>query len=399
MTATLIIIICIIFLIAYFFDLTSSRTRIPAVILLLLLGWGIKQLTVFFHLEIPNLTSILPILGTIGLILIVLEGSLELELNKQKLPVIGKSLLLALLPMFILSLILAFLFMHFGQYSFRNSLINAIPLCIISSAIAIPSVKGLSMSNREFVIYESSLSDIFGIIIFNFIAINGTINTQSFTHFALQILTIIIVSFVATIGLSFLLSRSKHHIKYVPIILFVILIYSISKFYHLPGLVFVLLFGLFIGNIDELKQLKWLKVFDTDNLNSEVQKFKNIVIEGTFLIRTLFFILFGFLIETEEILNTNTLVWSVGIVAGILIVRYIFLKFTKLPITPLLYVAPRGLITILLFLSILPSQSISFVNKSLIIQVIVLTALVMMTGILKKPQKTTILSENEILEL
>ena len=398
MTTTLIIIICIIFLIAYFFDLTSSRTRIPAVILLLLLGWGIKQLTVFFHLEIPNLTSILPVLGTIGLILIVLEGSLELELNKKKLPVIGKSLILALLPMFILSLILALLFMHFGQYSFRNSLINAIPLCIISSAIAIPSVKGLSMSNREFVIYESSLSDIFGIIIFNFIAINGTINTQSFTHFALQILTIIIVSFVATIGLSFLLSRSKHHIKYVPIILFVILIYSISKFYHLPGLVFVLLFGLFIGNIDELKQLKWLKVFDTDNLNSEVQKFKNIVIEGTFLIRTLFFILFGFLIETEEILNTNTLVWSVGIVAGILIVRYIFLKFTKLPITPLLYVAPRGLITILLFLSILPSQSISFVNKSLIIQVIVLTALVMMTGILKKPQKTTIVSENEIQE-
>ncbi len=399
MTATLIIIICIIFLIAYFFDLTSSRTRIPAVILLLLLGWGIKQVTVFFQIEIPNLTSILPVLGTIGLILIVLEGSLELELNKKKLPVIGKSLILALLPMFILSLILALLFMHFGQYSFRHSLINAIPLCIISSAIAIPSVKSLSKSNREFVIYESSLSDIFGIIIFNFIAINRIINTQSYLHFALQILIIIIVSFVATIGLSFLLSRSKHHIKYVPIILFVILIYSVSKHYHLPGLVFVLLFGLFIGNIDELKQLNWLKIFDTDNLNSEVQNFKNIVIEGTFLIRTLFFILFGYLIETNEILNTETLVWSTGIVAGILIVRFIFLKFTKLPITPLLYVAPRGLITILLFLSILPSQSISFVNKSLIIQVIVLTALVMMTGILKKPQKTTILSENEILEL
>ena len=398
MTATLIIIICIIFLIAYFFDLTSSRTRIPAVILLLLLGWGIKQVTVFFQIEIPNLTSILPVLGTIGLILIVLEGSLELELNKKKLPVIGKSLILALLPMFILSLILALLFMHFGQYSFRHSLINAIPLCIISSAIAIPSVKGLSKSNREFVIYESSLSDIFGIIIFNFIAINGIINTQSYLHFVLQILIIIIVSFVATIGLSFLLSRSKHHIKYVPIILFVILIYSVSKHYHLPGLVFVLLFGLFIGNIDELKQLNWLKIFDTDNLNSEVQNFKNIVIEGTFLIRTLFFILFGYLIETNEILNTETLVWSTGIVAGILIVRFIFLKFTKLPITPLLYVAPRGLITILLFLSILPSQSISFVNKSLIIQVIVLTALVMMTGILKKPQKTTIVSENEIQE-
>ncbi|MFA5196054.1 MAG: cation:proton antiporter [Bacteroidales bacterium] len=383
MTTTIIIIFCLIFLIAYFFDLTSSRTRIPSVILLLLLGWGIKQLFVFLKIEIPSLTTVLPVFGTIGLILIVLEGSLELELNKKKLPIIWKSLIVSLLPMLILSFIIAFLFQYFGQFSFKDSLINAIPFCIISSAIAIPSVKNLSKSNSEFVIYESSLSDIFGIIIFNFIALNETINTHSFINFTIQILIIVLVSFIATIGLSFLLSKSKHHIKFVPIILFVILIYAASKVYHLPGLMFVLLFGLFIGNIDELKQFKWLKIFDTENLNTEVQKFKNIVIEATFLIRTLFFILFGYLIETAEILNTETLVWSIGIVAGILIVRFIFLKFTKLPITPLLYIAPRGLITILLFLAIAPSQSISFVNKSLIIQVIIITSLVMMIGIMK----------------
>ncbi|HPS27641.1 MAG TPA: cation:proton antiporter [Bacteroidales bacterium] len=387
MTTTIIIIICFIFLIAYFFDLTSSRTRIPSVILLLIFGWGIKQLSVFFRIEIPNLSIILPVLGTIGLILIVLEGSLELELNKKKIPIIGKSLFVALLPMFVLSLIIAFLFQYVGNFSFKVCLINAIPFCIISSAIAIPSVKNLSKSNCEFVIYESSLSDIFGIIIFNFIALNDTINYHSFIIFTIQILIIILVSFIATIGLSFLLSKSKHHIKFVPIILFVILIYATSKVYHLPGLVFVLLFGLFIGNIDELKQFKWLKMFDTENLNKEVQKFKNIVIEATFLIRALFFILFGYFIETSEILNTETLVWSTGIVAGIFIVRFIFLKFTKLPIIPLLYVAPRGLITILLFLAIAPSQSISFVNKSLIIQVIIITSLLMMIGIMKTPKK------------
>lgn len=387
MTTTIIIIICFVFLIAYFFDLTSSRTRIPTVILLLLFGWGIKQLSVFLKIEIPSLITILPVLGTIGLILIVLEGSLELELNKKKLPIIRKSFILALLPMFILSFILAFLFQYVSHFSFKNSLINAIPFCIISSAIAIPSVKNLSKSNSEFVIYESSLSDIFGIIIFNFIALNETINTYSFVNFAIQILIIVLVSFIATIGLSFLLSKSKHHIKFAPIILFVILIYATSKVFHLPGLVFVLLFGLFIGNIDELKQFKWLKMFDTDNLNNEVQKFKNIVIEATFLIRTLFFILFGYLIETAEILNTETLFWSIGIVAGILIVRFVFLKFTKLPITPLLYIAPRGLITILLFLAIEPMQNISFVNKSLIIQVIVITSLVMIIGIMKTPKK------------
>lgn len=294
--------------------------------------------------------------------------------------------------MLILSLLLAFFFHYFGQFTYRVSLINAIPFCIISSAIAIPSVKNLSKSNNEFVIYESSLSDILGILFFNFIVLNETIETLSFISFTLQLLMIVIVSFIATIGLSFLLSKSKHHIKFVPIILFVILIYAISKVFHLPALVFVLLFGLFIGNIDELKQFKWLKRFEPDQLNAEVQKFKSIVIEATFLIRTLFFIIFGYFIETEDILNKETLVWSIGIVTGIFIFRFIFLKLTKLPLNPLLYIAPRGLITILLFLAITPSQYISLVNNSLIIQVIILTALIMMAGIItgtKNEQKST----------
>jgi Kef-type K+ transport system membrane component KefB len=69
-------------LVAYLFDLTASRTQIPSVILLLVLGWFAE--TTLLDIEIPDLTSTLPILGTIGLILIVLEGSLELELNKSK---------------------------------------------------------------------------------------------------------------------------------------------------------------------------------------------------------------------------------------------------------------------------------------------------------------------------
>ena len=42
---------------------------------------------------------------------------------------------------------------------------------------------------------------------------------------------------------------------------------------------------------------------------------------------------------------------------------------------PLLFVAPRGLITILLFIGIPEALKIHLVNKALIIQVIVLTAL------------------------
>ena len=382
MTTTIIITICILLLLAYVFDISSALTKIPSVILLLLLGWTVKQIVDLFHIQIPDLNPLLPILGTIGLILIVLEGSLELELNKSKLSLIKKSSLNALIPMLALAIIVALLFQTFGQVSFKMALVNAIPFCVISSAIAIPSVRILSAFNKEFIIYESSLSDIFGVLFFNFIALNHIINTQSFGNFAVQFLLIIAISFCAVLGLSFLLSRIKHHITYTPIILMVILIYAISKVYHLPGLIFILVFGLFLGNLDELKQFKWIEKLRPEKLDKEVKKFKEITTEATFLIRALFFLLFGFLMEAKEILNPETIPWAAAIILLIVLVRWLALMSSKIPSSPLLYVAPRGLITILLFLAIQPDQSISIVNKSLIIQTIILSVLVMMFGLM-----------------
>lgn len=388
MTVTIIITFCVLLLVAYVFDLTSSRTKIPSVIFLLLLGWSVRQLTVWFDMELPDFSAVLPGLGTIGLILIVLEGSLELELNRSKFGVIRKSFFGALAPMLALAFLFAFTIKHFGGFELKISLTNAIPLCVISSAIAIPSVRNLSKPNREFVIYESSLSDILGVLIFNFLALNEAIDNYSFRNFGLQLLIIVIVSFIATIGLSFLLNKIEHHIKFVPIILLVVLIYEVSKIFHLPGLVFILIFGLSIGNIDELKRFKWIEKFRPDELNKEVKKFRELTIEAAFLVRALFFLLFGYLIKTSEVLNADTFLWALGIVCCIFVFRAIQLKLSRLPLQPLLFVAPRGLITILLFLSIAPTQTIPLVNKSLIIQVIILTALIMMIGLMANKPKT-----------
>jgi len=388
MTTTIIITFCVLLLIAYVFDLTSSKTKIPSVILLLLLGWSVRQITLLLDIHLPDFSPILPVLGTVGLILIVLEGSLELELNKSKFGLIRKSFFGALVSMIALAFLLAFAFRYFGHFGLKDSLTNAIPFCVISSAIAIPSVRNLSSHNKEFVIYESSLSDILGVLLFNFLALNETIDGFSFGNFALQLLIITVVSFIATIGLSFLLSKIEHHVKFVPIILLVVLIYAVSKIYHLPGLIFILIFGLSIGNLDKLKRFKWIEKFKPDELSNEVNKFKELTIEGAFLIRALFFLLFGYLIETSEVLNADTVIWALAIVFFIFAIRLIQLKLSKLPLKPLLFVAPRGLITILLFLSIEPTNTISLVNKSLIVQVIILTALLMMFGLMaNKPQK------------
>jgi Kef-type K+ transport system membrane component KefB len=379
---SIVITICLLLLLAYVFDVSAARTKIPAVVLLLLLGWAVRQLSDFLGLVVPNLSPVLPALGTIGLILIVLEGALELELNRGKLPLVGKSSLMAILPMLALALALAWLFSYYGETDFKIAFANAIPLAVISSSVAIPSAQHLSQREREFVTYESSLSDIFGVLLFNFVTLNESFDLFSVGSFVAELLVILLVTFGATLGLSYLLSQIRHHVKFAPIVLMIILIYFTAKIYHLPSLVFILFFGLFLQNLDELRHIKFIDKLHPDVLNKEVSKFKEFIVEATFLIRALFFLLFGFLIKTDELLNSETIVWAVVIVAAIFAIRYAFVKLIGLKALPLAFIAPRGLITIVLFLSIPIGQQTPLVNNSLVIQVIILSALVMMAGLM-----------------
>lgn len=393
MVNSVIITICLLILIGYAFDLTASKSRVPSVILLLLLGWGSRQLVQVTGLQIPDLSLALPILGTVGLILIVLEGSLELELKRANLPVIRKSLILATVPMLIMAFYLTWMLVYYQGGSFRNTLVNVIPLCVISSAIAIPTVKSLQKNLRDFVIYESSFSDIIGVLFFNFVILNEYVSGVSIGHFLLDVLIMMLISFVAAAGLALLLRYNNHHIKFIPIIMIVLLVYALSKEFHLPALLFVMILGLFLGNLDELKGNKYIARLHPEILNLEVHRFREIVTEGAFVIRVIFFILFGYLIENAEILNVSTLLPALIVTSVIFILRAMQLKLSGVPIFPLVYVAPRGLITILLFLSIDPAMMIPTVNKSLILQVIVLTAFMMMIGMMTI--KTKAESESE----
>ena len=131
------------------------------------------------------------------------------------------------------------------------------------------------------------------------------------------------------------------------------------------------------------------------NPEKEVELFTVLTIEGTFLIRSLFFLIFGYLLDTQELLNPTTAIWAVAMLGAFILVRAIQLAVSRIPITPLLYVAPRGLITILLFLYITPENSIVIANKSLIVQVIVLSVLVMTFGMMFGPDGNEDLLEED----
>ncbi len=385
----IVITICILLLVSYIFDLTAAKTRMPTVIILLILGWSMKYLSSYLRLDIADMTPLLPNLGTIGLILIVLEGSLELELDKSKKGLVSRSFRMALLSIVLNAAGIAGFFYFADKSDIRNFFINAIPLCVISSAIAIPSAQYFQQKEKEFVIYESSFSDILGVLFFNFLAGNEIYNIRSLGSFSAQLLVIVVISFLATAALAILLKKITHHIKFAPIILLVILIYYVSKIFHLPGLIFIMFFGLFLGNINKLNRYKLIQKLDPRSLDHEVDKFKELTAEAAFLIRSLFFLTFGFLIKTEEILNPESILWASIIVAILLVIRLSLLKIHRMPVKPYFFIAPRGLITILLFMSIAPEKRIELINDSVITQVILITALLMMFGTMGAKKKTS----------
>ena len=173
-------------LIGYLFEVLSPKTRIPNVIILLGLGMLCQELVSLMGWERPDFSSVVPELGTIGLILIVLEGTLELKITRAKLPLLSKTFGIAFLSIVTLCLTLGFWF-NLQGYSFKDALLSAIPISIISSAIAIPTAKMLSAKDKEFIIFESSLSDIIGVTVFNYISATAIINASSLWNFAGQI--------------------------------------------------------------------------------------------------------------------------------------------------------------------------------------------------------------------
>ncbi len=399
----LLIVITSLFLISYFFDLTFKKTKIPSVLLLLGLGMIIRWITQnFFDISV-NFDYALPILGTIGLILIVLDGALEIELSFSKRKMMLKAILLSFLMLLASSFSIAFAVQFFSGAPFLNSLLNSIPLCVISSAMAIPSAIHLSRNDRHFITYESSFSDIFGVLFFNFIVINEIITFSSFMIFFVDVLLMLIISIVATFALSYMMSKSTHPVRFIPIIIIVLFIYAISKQFHFPALIFILIFGLLINNLSKIPLLHKYTFFDLKKMNSDVAKFKEFVLELTFVFKSMFFLLFGYIIEVSELMDSSTFIWAISISAIIFLIRYVLLRVLKIRVKPILFFAPRGLITILLFLSIPELKGNSLIHKPLIIQIIIITSLVMVAGLFankendqrKIPLESELQAENE----
>ena len=138
---------------SYIFDTIARKTKFPSVILLMATGIGARAISEGLGYKVMYLDQIIPVMGTIGLILIVLEGALELEVNKKKLNIILRGFMAALIILLGSVFGITMFFQHVLEMESSAAVMNAIPLAIISSAVAIPSASALLPIDKEFIVY------------------------------------------------------------------------------------------------------------------------------------------------------------------------------------------------------------------------------------------------------
>lgn len=388
--------VSILIIFSYLFDAFARRTQFPSVILLIATGIGLRWIADYFNYHIPYLERIIPTFGTIGLILIVLEGALELEINREKRGIIIRGFLSALIILLLTAFGIAYMFHEWMGIPFLESLLDATPLAIISSAVAIPSAAGLLNKDKEFVVYESTFSDILGIVMFYFLKghlVNDStglalevpklVTSGSFVSLFFEIILVIVVSFIVTYILIELIARISHKVKFFLILALLILAFVIAKKFHLSALIIIFFFGLFMANSKNLLPKPWRKYINTSKAEEGLHEFHILTAESTFLIRTGFFLFFGFNITADMFLSGETYIYGLAILGVILVMRFAYLGVTQpRNMFPTAFIAPRGLITILLFLDLPIEFSNRIVNEKVLLIVILGSMVIMLAGLL-----------------
>ena len=246
----LIIVFSLTIIISYFFNLYAKKSGIPAVLMLIGLGIVIHYGLLLSGEQSLDLARPLEVLGVIGLILIVLEAALDLRLQKEKIGLIIKSFLVALLGLGGTAYLAAISLGYFLHVEFLTALLYTIPLSILSSAIILPSIDDLDKEKREFMIYESTFSDIIGIVgFYSVLTMLDSSNAEGvygevFANLALTVVFSIIISYM----LICVFQNIKGHVKLFLLIAILLLLYAVGKMFHLSSLIIILIFGMILNN-------------------------------------------------------------------------------------------------------------------------------------------------------
>ncbi|NQU88099.1 MAG: cation:proton antiporter [Mariniphaga sp.] len=378
-------------ILSFFCNILARKTNIPSVLILILVGVGIQQLLNYFEVAEVNLFSALEVLGIVGLIMIVLEAALDLELSKNKWPIIWKSFTIAFLSLGLTFIALSLVIrLIIPEMDIISSFIYAIPVSILSSAIIIPSVSNMTEYKKEFLIYESTFSDILGIMVFYLIIENADVEGMKQLSFAIggNIFLTIAISVILSYVLLYVIQNIKGSAKFFLFLSVLVLLYSVGKMFHLSSLIIILLFGLLLRNHKVLLFPFLEKWLHDDKIDAVFDQFKMITIESSFLVRTFFFVVFGMTLPLADLISWKVWIISVLFLLVGYLLRYgLYYTIERKSIFPQTFIAPRGLISILLFFAIPEELKRQGFESGVLFVVIIATSIIMAWSLISNSKR------------
>ena len=393
----LIIIFSSTIILSYVFNLYSKKSGIPSVLLLIFTGMLINFGFFISEMGSPNLFSVLKILGVVGLALIVLEAALDLKLVKEKMGLIFKSLSTAIIGLFATAYAGSLVLNYTLEMPMIEALLFTVPLSILSSAIILPSLGSLDEYKKEFMIYESTFSDILGIVLFysllSFLGPDSKseIYGEVFGNLIFTILFSIIISYI----LVYLFQNIKGHDKLFLLISILLLLYAVGKLFHLSSLIIILIFGMILNNYKVFFAGGLSRLINDEKVEHILADFKVVTGESAFVVRTFFFIIFGWSVSVGSMFNLKSIAIGIALLVIIYVVRAICLFiFSGKNIFPQIFLAPRGLITILLFFAI-PKELTDKYDFNGVLLFIILASCLIMTWSLIRHKKNLERIDNE----
>jgi hypothetical protein len=352
MTDTAILVISASLVFAYLLDVMGRQFRLPSVVLLIGSGILARLLLDSLGIELRFVDTYVPLIGTIGLILIVLEGALDLEIRRDRAGLIVRASTAALAGFWLCLFAFIWLLMKLLGLTPATAALVAIPFAVISSAVAIPSAHGLPAETREFVTYESALSDILGVLVFYaWLAAQGSMEVFLGDLFGGAVISLL-VAVVAALAVFYLINRLEGHVRFLPVLAVLALLYAAGKHLHLSPLILVLVCGLLLNNPHMLEWNKKLREMHDVDYDQTLKEFKGVVAELTFATKSFFFLMLGYWTDLSFMTDKRAWLIAIAMIAVIYLTRLAILGILRLPgLKQLLWLAPRGLITVLLFLA------------------------------------------------
>ncbi len=367
-------------LLSYWFNHISRRYRLPSVMMLLMTGVVARVATHAYHTTVTLPQSLISTLGTAGLVLIVLEGALDLRLEPGRRRFLLSTFGAAALGIGLTTIALGMMFAVLFHIPIGLGLLAGAPFGVISSAVAIPTAEMLHREDREFVIYESSWSDILGVMLFNTLLV-GSAGGAVALHLIGGGLAVLLIGIAVALGVYWLVGNLEGNVKFIPLLFALILVYAAADAMQLSPLVIVLILGLTLNNSQLLHGIHWLRWLHNDALETELERLKHLTAELTFLVRTFFFLLLGYITDVETLLDPRAWLYAIVIVAIVFVLRWPVLRLATGPGTRrALWVAPRGLITATLFFS-LPAKASAGLPSATLVLVVLITGVVMSLGL------------------